>query len=197
MAQIGLRTLFGILEVLRPVLTRPGFENLVVVFGGWVLTMGTHAVTAALVATAVAGRRHHEAFHRFFSRGTWKPDEWGHRLLRVAQCLVRDGGPLRFAIDDTLAPKKGPQVFGIGSHLDPVRSTRRHRVFCFGHCWVVAAILVRVPFSHRTWALPLLFRLYRNKKECAKHRQPHRKKTKLAREMLDLLVQWCGASGDG
>jgi predicted metal-binding membrane protein len=53
-------------------------------------------------------------------------------------------------------------VFGIGTHLDAVRSTRRHRVFCFGHCWVVLTVLVRVPFSRRTWALPVLFRLYRN-----------------------------------
>src|SRR6266508_1186854 len=66
-----LRTLIAALEVLRPAFTRPGFNNLVVVFAGWVLTNGPHAVTQTLVATSVAGRRHHEAFHRFFSRGTW------------------------------------------------------------------------------------------------------------------------------
>lgn len=41
------------------------------------------------------------------------------------------------------------------------------------------AILVTVPFSRRPWALPILFRLYRNKKECAKKRQQYRKKTEL------------------
>jgi WD40 repeat protein len=34
-------------------------------------------------------------------------------------------------------------VFGIGNHLDAVRSTRRFRVFCSGPCWVVLAVLVR------------------------------------------------------
>ena len=188
----GLETLLATLECLRPVFTRPGFDNLLVIFVGWILTTGDHAVTQSLVATSVAGRRHHEAFHRFFSRGTWQLDELGRRVFELVLKLVPDGSPLRAAVDDTLAPKKGPQVFGIGSHLDAVRSTKKRKVFCFGHCWVTLSVLVRVPFSHRVWALPVLFRLYRNKKECAAKGQPYRKKTELAREMLDVLVGWVG-----
>ena len=72
------------------------------------------------------------------------------------------------------------------------RSTVARKVFCFGHCWVALCILVKVPFSSRPWALPVLFRLYRNKKDCAKKGGPYRKKTQLAREMLDVLVSWAG-----
>ena len=57
-------------ETVRPGLTAPGFANFVVIAAGWVLTHGVHAVTEALVCTQVASQRHHEAFHRFFSRGT-------------------------------------------------------------------------------------------------------------------------------
>ena len=108
---------------------------------------------------------------------------------RLKRWLEPDG-TVRVVIDDTLASKKGPQVFGIGSHLDAVRSTRRRRVFCFGHCWVVLAVVLRVPFSSRAWSLPILFRLYRNKKECAKNAGTYRKKTELARELLDVLLTW-------
>jgi hypothetical protein len=52
------------------------------------------------------------------------------------------------------------------------------------------AIVVRVPFSSRPWALPVFFRLYRNKKECEAKEEPYRKKTELAREMLDVLIRW-------
>jgi DDE superfamily endonuclease len=186
-----LRTLLSSLEVFRIGFTRPGFANFVALFTGWVLTTGSHAVTQALVVTGVAGRRHHEAYHRFFSRGTWDPDSLGFWLFLVVKRLL-PAGTVRAVIDDTLAPKKGPQVFGIGSHLDPVRSTRRYRVFCFGHCWVMLAVLVELPFSRRPWALPLLFRLYRNKKDCIKKRQRYRKKTELAREMLDVFRRWAG-----
>jgi hypothetical protein len=54
---------------------------------------------------------------------------------------------VQIVIDDTLAPKKGAHVYGIGSHVDAVRSTKKHRAFSFGHCWVVLSVLVRVPFS--------------------------------------------------
>ena len=142
------RSLLDSLNVFRPSLTRPGFQNMLVVFVGWVLTTGTHAVTQALVETGVAGRRHHEAFHRFFSRGTWDPDDLAHQLLQWILRRVAADEPINVALDDTLTPKKGPHVFGIGSHVDAVRSTRRHRVFCFAHCWVVlAGVAAMLDFS--------------------------------------------------
>jgi hypothetical protein len=156
-----LASLLEVLEAFRPGLTRPGYANLVIIAVGWIQTFGTHAVTQALVVTGVAGKRHHEAFYRFFSRGTWDPDTLGYCLFGRLERWTGSGA-IRIAIDDTLAAKKGPQVFGIGSHLDAVRSTKRRQVFCFGHCWVVLSVLVNVPFSKRIWALPVLFRLYRS-----------------------------------
>lgn len=191
MPQDTLRTLLSVLQDLGAPLTRPGFANFLVVATGWIQTYGMHAVTQALVVTDVAGRRHHEAFHRFFSRGSWDPDVLGWYLFDRLERWTGDG-PLRVAVDDTVAPKKGSHVFGIGSHIDAVRSTKRQKVFCFGHCWVVLAVLVHVPFSRRVWALPILFRLYRNLKECEKHGAPYKKKTELAREMIDVLVGWTG-----
>lgn len=175
-------------DCFRPALTRPSFIRLVVVLSGWVLTQGPHAITAALVATDVARRRHWAAFHRFFSRATWTADALGERVYR--RIAARSGDTIRVVLDDTLASKKGPKIFGLGNHLDAVRSTRRQKIFVFGHCWVVLAVLVRVPFSRRSWALPVLFRLYRNIKDCERRRVRHKKKTELAREMLDLVVQW-------
>lgn len=186
------RSLFAVWEdCFRMGLTRPGFCNVFVVLVGWVLTRGQHAVTEALVATDVARRRHWEAFHRFFSRGAWSPDLLGRLVFARLKRHIGDG-PVRAVLDDTVAPKKGVHVFGIGSHIDAVRSTRAHRAFVFGHCWVVLAVLVRVPFSSRAWALPVLFRLYRNLKECTRRRAVYKKKTELAREMLDELVSWVG-----
>lgn len=188
----GVRSLRTFLECWRPALTAPSFERFLVLFAGWVVTSGTHAVTEALVMTAVAGLAHHEAFHRFFSRGSWDPDEVGRLLFHKLLPLVPQGRPIPAVIDDTLAPKKGPHVFGIASHIDSVRSTKSRKVFSFGHCWVVLSILVKLPFSSRAWALPVLFRLYRSKKQCAQAGDECRKKTQLAREMVDLLAGWVG-----
>ncbi len=186
----ALLSVLTVFQCLRPAFTQPGFENALVVFAGWVQTTGTHAITQALVVTDVARRRHHEAFHRFFSRGAWSPDDVGLLLFDQLRKFCPADAPIWAVIDDTLAAKKGPDVFGIGSHLDAVRSTRAFRVFCFGHVWVVLAVVVTVPFSRRPWALPVLFRLYRNKKECERKGDEYWKKTELAREMLDIFVTW-------
>ena len=186
------RTLLDLMEVFRDVLTAPGYRNFVVLVAGWVLTQGDHAVTQALVVTAVAERIHWERYHRFFSRGTWNPDDLARLIILRALQLQLSFASIEIAVDDTLAPKKGPHVFGLGTHVDAVRSTRKHRVFCFGHCWVTLAVLVRIPFSNRAWALPVLFRLYRTKKECAQHGAVYKKKTELARELVALFAGWMG-----
>jgi len=193
MARPLLRTFLGWMEVLAPAFTKPGFANALIVMAGWIQTTGPHAVTQALVETEVAGRRHHEAFHRFFSRGTWKPDEVGRLLFeRIVGHLLPAGATIDVVLDDTMVTKKGRRVFGLGTHVDPVRSTVRRKVFAFGHCWVVLSVVVHFPaFSRRPWALPILFRLYRSKKECRSNRQgSYKKKTELAREMLDVMHAW-------
>lgn len=187
-----LRTLLTWVEVLRPALTRPGYSNALIVFVGWVCTHGRRAVTEALVATDVARRCHHERFHRFFSRGAWSPDAIGKLLFDRLLKWIAEGAPVHAALDDTLTPKKGPHVFGLGSHLDAVRSTRRFRVFTFGHVWVVLSVVVRFPFSRRPWAVPILFRIYRNRNECERKGDPYRKKTELGRELVEILASWVG-----
>jgi hypothetical protein len=179
------------LQVFQPHLTRPAFNRMVVIAVGWVLTTASkRAITETLVVTGVAGKQHHEAFHRFFSRGTWNPDHLGISLIFKLRSV---GMPLRFVLDDTLAGKKGALVYGNCSHLDPVRSTKAFRVFTFGHCWVVLCMIVDVPFSRRPWALPVLFRLYRSVKDCARKGCEYRKKTELGRELVELVADWFGS----
>jgi hypothetical protein len=187
-----LRTFLGWMEVLKPAFTKPGFCNALIIMVGWIQTRGTHAVTQALVETQVAGRRHHEAFHRFFSRGTWDPDQLGKLLFeKILEWLVGHDVTIDLVIDDTMVRKQGREIFGLGSHLDPVRSSRGVQFLAFGHVWVVLSVIVHLPFSRRPWALPILFRLYRSKKEHRSNRGgKYFKKTELARQMLDTVLSW-------
>lgn len=188
----SIAALCAIFDTLRPAFTRPTFVIFVQVAMGWILTPGRHGVAAALVAAGVSGRRHHSCFHRLFSLARWEPDELGRWLFERAVRALPAKAPIPMALDDTLTSSKGPKVFGLGSHLDAVRSTKRHRIFAFGHVWVVLAVLVRLPCCRRPWALPVLFRLYRTKRECARSGHRYRKKTELARELLDVLAGWVG-----
>jgi len=148
----SIRILLEIFDSLRAQFTRPSFANFVQVALGWLLVPGRHGVAAALVAGELSGQRHHASFHRLFSQARWEPDEVGRWLFERLVARLEPGAPVALALDDTLAPGKGPKVFGLGSHLDAVRSTRRHQIFAFGHVWVVLAVVTQLPFTPRTFA---------------------------------------------
>jgi SRSO17 transposase len=168
--------------------TAPTFFRFLVLATGWILAgEPRRCVTETLVATGASGRLHWQAFHRFFSRASWNVDGLGRTLLSLLTPLL-DTPWIEVVLDDTLAPKKGAHVFGAGMHVDPVSSTRRRKNLIRGHCWVVLTVVVNVPWSRRPWSVPLLFRLYRSKKEAAG--ADYRTKTVLAREMVDLLLGW-------
>lgn len=187
MSNAVLATFADVLSSCRLHFTAPTFFRFLLLATGWILAgEPRRCVTEALVVTQVSGCLHWQAFHRFFSRATWCIDGLGRSLLGLLSPLC-EAGWIDVALDDTLAPKKGRHVFGASMHVEPVRSTRQRRNLVHAHCWVVLTIVVNVPWSARPWAIPVLFRLYRGKKEAG---VDYRTKAVLAREMLDLLLAW-------
>lgn len=183
------RTLRAGFDVFRPHLTRPSFEKFVLLACAWVLVGGRHTVAAGLVALGLGGVRDWTGFYRLFNRACWSAEALGRALLQ--QWVARLGpGALTFALDDTALPHVGPALWGLGTHRDPVRSSKRHKRFLTGHRWVVLALVVRLPFARRPWAIPVLLRLYRTRATCTATKDAHTKVTALARGTLETLAQW-------
>ncbi len=75
-------------------------------------------------------------------------------------------------------------------HHDPLLSSRSHVVTNWGHNWVVLGVVVRFPlWPERPFCLPILFRLYLNKKRAAKERRAYRSKPELALALLRILCK--------
>jgi hypothetical protein len=55
---------------------------------------------------------------------------------------------------------------------------------------VVLAVLVRLPFARRPWALPVLVALYRSKQDNRKRGRPHKTPAELMQVLLRLLLRW-------
>jgi SRSO17 transposase len=90
--------------------------------------------------------------------------------------------------DDSLLNRRGLKVFGTGMHRDPLLSSRSFTVTRWGHCWVVLCVVIESPRTpDRYFALPILARLYLNKKSAAKWRRAYRTKPSLMLEMLELV----------
>lgn len=176
-----------LLQELAIVMTAPSFQNFLTILTGWTFA-DRRTVTGMLLAAGVAGKQHHAAFHRFFSQAQWSLDDLGLAVFRLVEHLC---GDCPFVIvDDTLARKRGLKMFGTGMHHDPLLSSRKHVVVNWGHCWVVLGVMVRFPlWPDRPFCLPILFRLYLNKKRAAQERRVYRSKPELALAMLRIL---CG-----
>jgi hypothetical protein len=168
------------------VMTAPTFSSFVTVLTGWVFAR-RRVVTRMIEAADAVGTKHHSAFHRIFSAARWSLDGMGLAVFDLITPWVPDG-PVSLAIDDTLARKRGLKVFGVGMHHDPLLSTRKTAVTNWGHSWVVLGVIVSFPFRPGHYvSLPILFRLYVNKKTAAKKHLRYRTRPELAVEMLAVL----------
>jgi hypothetical protein len=98
--------------------------------------------------------------------------------------------PVLVPMDDTTAQHRGKKVYGKGCHHDAVRSSRTHVVWRWGHRWIVLAISVKLPFTSRRWALPVLAALYRPKELNEAERRRHKTAPDLARELMAVLIHW-------
>lgn len=176
-----------VLQSLAPMMTAPSFQTWLTLVTGWVFAR-RRTVTQMIVAAGALGDKHFSSFHRFFSRAAWSRDDLG---LAVCGLLRPWLGPVVFlGVDDTLARKRGLKVFGAGMHLDPLLSSRGYKVTNWGHCWVVLSVLVEFPlWRGRCFSLPILFRLYLNRKKAKKLRKAYRSKPELTIEMLTLLCK--------
>jgi hypothetical protein len=139
-----------------------------------------------IVAAQAVGSKHHTTFHRLFAQASWSLDDVGLAVFALIEPFLDD--VVMLGIDDTLVRKRGLKVFGAGMHHDPVLSTRKTAITNWGHSWVVLSVIVKLPFcDKRCFALPVLLRLYLNKKASAKVRRVHRTRPELAVEMLGVL----------
>ena len=148
-------TLSRVLDPLRPCFTAPTFETFTVLVAGLVAQPVARTVCGMLTGAGLARVWHHARAHRFFSAARWCPHQVG---LVVAQLVVTHllpaGAPVTIAVDDTLFRRRGRTVHAVGWFHDG--SATGQVKLGFDNNWVVAAIIVTLPFVSRPVALPVL-----------------------------------------
>ena len=171
----------GLLEMFRPAFRRSRTFGLFVLLAtGLVAQAGRRTVVGMLVGAGVAAVVSFHACCRFFSHHRWDVDRIGLVLARlIVDRLLDAGAPIVVVVDDTLFRRWGPKVFGAfwthdGSGQDPNALGRGNR-------WVIAGILVRLPFCAHPVCLPVLLRLWRGRGTASP--------VQLARELILLLAQ--------
>lgn len=171
--------------------TKPTYEKAIVLIMGAILAPGRRTVAAALRAAGLDQEKHFTNYHRVLNRANWSPMVLSRLLLQlIIQQCVADGEPIWLLIDDTLERRRGDQIKYKGWFRDPVRSSKRFVVRALGIRWVVLAILVRVPWSQRRWALPFMSVPALSPKTSQVLGKSHRSQTQWAVWMIERVRRW-------
>jgi DDE superfamily endonuclease len=183
-------SLLPVVDQLLPAFTRPSFATQCQLLLAWVMCLGKHnlfrvAESANPKTLHDHSQRHgFDSYYKFFERSAWTPSGLAYHvgvlLLSRLACL----GLSTLLVDDTLAPKRGKCVWGLGWFRDAVASTKKRVATASGHNWVVVALAVCLPFTATPIvALPLLARLHQSGKG-----QPSC--PALARQLLTEVLSW-------
>jgi len=168
--------------VVAAVFTAPSYAIFTDLATGWVCAPGRRTITAMIAVADPAGRRAHDAYHRFVRDGAWSMHRlWqaltGHLVARFAPT-----GVVELACDDTLLHHQGRNVEGAGTFRDAVRSTLGRVVYARGLNLVVITLTVHPPWGGCPIAVPVNARVHR--KHDATTTIDH------ARQMLTEIAGW-------
>lgn len=153
--------LLNLIVVFQPLFTKPTWEHAQTLLLGALLARGKRTVTACLRVVGLSDEKHFQNYHRVLNRAKWNSLLASKILLGLIVVLVP--GAIVIGADDTIERRRGRKINGVGYYRDPVASSRKVIVKCYGLKWLSMMVLVRLPWFSRVWALPFLTALCRAK----------------------------------
>ena len=155
-------SLAGVLDIFGACFTKPTFDTFTGLVTGLIGQTRRRTVCGMLLGAGLEHSWHHSRAHRFFAKARWSADGVGLALaVLIVDLLVPPGTAITLAIDDTLFKRSGKKVFGALWQHDG--AAKGPKAVGFGTCFVVAGIVVDLPFLTRPVCLPVLARLWRPK----------------------------------
>lgn len=162
MLQVGTLpgSLMTLLVAFRPCFTGPSFRTFCALVAGMVAVPARRTLCGMLVGAGLVGVWHHCRAHRFFSRAVWDLNAVSAVLVGVVvDRLTPAGAPVLVAVDDTLFRRSGRRVHAaFWQHDGSVHGPQGAQVG-FGNNWLIAGIVVDLPFLSRPTCLPVAFAL--------------------------------------
>ena len=180
-----------LLTVFAPLFSSRVWSHAQVLLVGAMLAPGVRTVASILRTMGRGEEQRFTNYHRLLNRAVWYPLAGSRILLGLlVAAFVPGDGPLILGGDDTLERRSGAKIAAKGCYRDPLRSTKKQVVRCFGLKWVSLMLLVPVPWSGRVWALPFLTVLSPSLSACQKLGQRHKTSHDWLRQMLKQVRRW-------
>ncbi len=168
---------------------------------GALLCTGKRTVSSALRAMGLAHERRFERYHRVLSKAKWDGIGLAKILLGLLVMFLPKDAPILVAMDETIERRNGRKIKAIGCYRDACRSTHSLVIKCFGLKWLCAALIVKLPWSNRYWALPFMTMLCTSKKHDADKGIQHKSSIDKVIQIVKIVSHWlkrsCIFLGDG
>jgi len=165
---------------LDAVFTKPTAETWRQIVLGWILHRGPATVTGMFRTLGTVATKDWTVYEKFFYRARWSLETLCDRLMETLIApLIRESAPrdgkdappvADLNLDDTTAARYGRHVAHAGWFKDAsaqgpaVKGTVIH----WAHNWIVASLALRLRgWEKIRWNLPVAFRLYRKRSDCA------------------------------
>ena len=155
----------ALLALTRTGFTAPSYAIFTDLLTGWVCAPGRRTITNMIAVADPAGRRAHDAYHRFVRDGAWSMSRLWRALSTHLLASFCPTGVVELACDDTLFHHEGSKVEGAGVFRDAVRSTLRRVVYARGLNLVVITLTITPPWGGQPVAIPVNVRVHRKHDE--------------------------------
>lgn len=193
----------AVLRVFQKVFTAPTWSKVQVLLVGTLLARGRRTVAAALRQMGHGDDGHFSHYHHVLNRARWSRLRASRCLLRlVVSTFGRLDGLVELVIDETLERCWGRRIRLRGHYRDSLASSRERSVSSSGLRWLVIAVVVRLPWTERPWALTVLSVPAPGPKVSEREGRRHKTVAERAAQMVRLLRRWLPEaqftlSGDG
>lgn len=123
---------------------------------GAILCNNQRTVAATLRVMGLSKEKHFINYYRVLNRACWSGLQSSKILFGLLIMFTPVSFPIILGIDDTIERRKGKKIKAKGCYRDPVRSSQKYVVKCFGLKWLSMMLIVLLPWSDKYWSLPFL-----------------------------------------
>lgn len=180
----------SLLSEFESIFTQSTWQYACTLLLGSILANGKRTVSSALRVMGLANCRRFERYHRVLSKAKWNQLSMGKILLGLLIKLLPSGVPILIAMDDTIERRGGGKIKAIGCYRDACRSSGSSVIKCFGLKWLCAAVIIKLPWSNRFWALPFMTVLCPSKKYDKSIGRTHKSSLDRAVILTKVIRRW-------
>jgi len=182
--------IINVLECFAPVFSDTVWQHALTLLIGAILCRKERTVASTLRIMGLGNDPHFVNYHRVLSKARWSGLQASKILLGLLVALVPANCPIIIGVDDTIERRKGKKIKAKGCYRDPVRSTEKHVIRCFGLKWLCMMLIAPVPWSQRCWSLPFLTVLTPSKKANAQENRRHKTTIDWTIQMIKQVSRW-------